>query len=137
MIRVVVAAMIVFLISCNNEVKDTAQVNQEETATTEISEFKAWGNEPGWMVEIIAGQHIRYIGDYGQDSLMFPYTQPVVASGDSAYTFASAIRGDATEVISIHFQKETCTDDADRQHEYSVKLAVRNKMLQGCGDKVK
>jgi len=135
--RYLAAAVTILVLACNNEEKKVNPDTSVKTTVADDSGFMAWGNEPGWMVEIVPGKHIRYIGDYGKDSLLFPYTAPVVASGDSAFTFASAVRLDSTEVISLIFQKEICTDDADRQHEFSVKLSVRNKMLQGCGDKLK
>lgn len=132
------SAVILLISACNNSESQKAK-NTEPTPQTvkDTAVFRATGNEPGWLLEIKGDEQIRYVGNYGQDSVIFPYTSPVV-QGDTVLTFSTAVKTDSSQhVLIAHFEKTPCTDDGDQAHGYKVRLQVNDKALQGCGDKLK
>jgi len=98
--------------------------------TTKPVTYIARGNEPGWMVTIVENKYIKYIGDYGQDSALFPYMEPVFNKRLLFKTF----KGNRS--LQVEFYKQPCTDDAGMKYPYMVKVNVSGSTeLRGCGEK--
>jgi uncharacterized membrane protein len=91
--------------------------------------YIARGNEPGWIVTIVENKYIKYVGDYGQDSALFPYMKPVFNKRLLFKTY----KGDRS--LQVEFYKQTCTDDAGRKYPYLVKINVSGSAeYRGCGE---
>jgi uncharacterized membrane protein len=92
--------------------------------------YIARGNEPGWIVTIVENKYIKYVGDYGQDSALFPYTKPVFNKRLLFKTY----KGNRS--LQVEFYKQSCTDDAGRKYPYMVKINVSGSAeYRGCGEK--
>lgn len=109
-------------------VKDTTPTPPAETIKPVT--YIARGNEPGWIVTIVENKYIKYVGDYGQDSALFPYTKPVFNKRLLFKTY----KGNRS--LQVEFYKQTCTDDAGRKYPYMVKINVSGSAeYRGCGEK--
>lgn len=101
-----------------------------EADTTKPVTYIARGNEPGWIVTIVENKYIKYIGDYGQDSVLFPY----LSSAFNKRLIFKTYKGDRS--LQVEFFKQTCTDDAGMKYPYMVKVNVSGSTeLRGCGEK--
>lgn len=92
--------------------------------------FRGVGQEPGWIVEI-SPQRLRYIGDYGADTLAAGAPVTGAAPGDGIVHRASSSEGRSVEVT---VRETPCSDTMSGErftHEVVVRLAGRE--LRGCG----
>lgn len=93
-------------------------------------EFRALGQEPGWILDIHPDRWIRYIGDYGETRLLLPPVDPV---GDSAGTLTYRAETEAHALTAV-IREEPCRD-AMSGHAFShtVAITVDGRQLRGCG----
>lgn len=108
----------------------TAQASPWEQARTRGIAFRGVGNEPGWLVEIGAGEtpalHAEL--DYGERKIDVAHAPPL--SGTLGYTGTT---GDGIEV-QLQLQRGDCSDGmSDEIYPVSAKLAVGDKTYAGCG----
>ena len=91
--------------------------------------FRAKGNEPAWVIEIIDGEHIHYIGDYGNTKLAFPFYAP--QQRETSSVFETTKGGDH---LVLTLTNEQCVDSMSGQEfAVSVELVINDKAHQGCG----
>lgn len=93
-------------------------------------DFRALGQEPGWYLEITRGKQIRYIGNYGKDTLVTPVPKPQkTQQGQTVYKAQS--EGQSLKVVITN---EPCTDSMSGfQFPSTVTVTVDGKTYQGCG----
>lgn len=92
-------------------------------------DFRALGQEPGWHLEMKEGQELRYIGNYGKDTLITDMPKPEKTEQRTIY---HARGGSRTIVIEI--LDEPCTDSMSGfQFPSSVTVTVDGKTYRGCG----
>lgn len=93
-------------------------------------EFRALGQEPGWILDIHPVRWIRYIGDYGETRLLMPPVDPV---RDSAGTRTyRAEKGSHT--LTAVIREEPCRDAmSGRPFSHTVTITVNGQELSGCG----
>lgn len=92
--------------------------------------FRGIGTEPGWMVEVGAGEtpalHAEL--DYGERKLDVAHMQPL--SGLLGYAGRTA---DGLEV-TLHLQREACSDGmSDNTYPVAAKLVAGDITYTGCG----
>jgi uncharacterized lipoprotein YbaY/uncharacterized membrane protein len=92
--------------------------------------FRAVGNEPGWLVEVGAGETPRLQAqlDYGERRLDIPNVQ--MLSGLLGYAGTIA---DGTGVRLV-LERETCNDGmSDATYPVSARFEVGDRTYRGCG----
>jgi uncharacterized membrane protein len=108
----------------------TAQASPWEQARTRGIAFRGIGNEPGWLVEVGAGEtpalHAEL--DYGERKIDVAHAQLLTAATGYVGT-----TGDGVEV-KLQLQRKECSDGmSDQTYPVSAKLSVDDKIYTGCG----
>jgi heat shock protein HslJ/uncharacterized membrane protein len=110
---------------------DTVADSPWEKAQLAGVEFRAIGQEPGWLVELDQGREVRYTGDYGETRFVAPAPEPGrdAASGTTTYT----ARADSHEFV-LHIRETPCQDAmSGESFRYDVTVRFDGKELNGCG----
>ncbi len=98
-----------------------------ERAKLDGADFRAVGNEPGWSLEIIAGNRIVLITDYGASRLQLPLPEPDVDQTNRR------TRWDTGELI-VDVTARPCRDSMTGDlFEAQVSVQWQGKTLSGCG----
>ena len=108
----------------------TAQASPWEQARARGITFRGVGNEPGWLVEVGAGEtpalHVEL--DYGERKIDLAHAQRL--SGAPGYTGTAS---DGVEV-GLQLQHGDCSDGmSDQTYPVSARLSVGDKTYAGCG----
>ena len=94
-------------------------------------DFRAVGQEPGWVVELKEGKQITAVLDYGATSLMLP-TPSAETAADGTMTYDASTD---TDHLLLTVKKKICLDSmSGESHQSTVQLLVNEKTYQGCGD---
>jgi uncharacterized membrane protein len=94
-------------------------------------DFRARGQEPGWLLDITTGREIRFAHDYGQDVLTAPAPAAIIdaATGRTEYRAASA--GHDLRVV---IERQRCEDTMSGQpFAATVTVTLDGKAYAGCG----
>jgi membrane-bound inhibitor of C-type lysozyme/uncharacterized membrane protein len=92
-------------------------------------DFRAVGNEPGWLLEIRRGRDLLYVGDYGSQRVVTPYPEEQ-RDGDSRRYHAVT---EANELI-VEITATPCFDTMSGEgFQAAVNLTVNGRTLRGCG----
>ncbi len=104
-----------------------------ETARAAGVDFRAVGQEPGWIVDIYTQDRIVALLDYGETRLEFPRTEPTYpAEGSTRYE--SQANG---HTLSITYRRFPCEDTMSGQaYPSAVDVIVDGRTLSGCGRSV-
>ncbi len=96
-------------------------------------DFRAVGQEPGWMLDIYQSDQIKLIWDYGEMSATFPLTAPVVSEeGATRYTAQAEGR-----TLTIAIGRTPCQDSMSGEvFPATVAVTIDERTLQGCGRSV-
>lgn len=94
-------------------------------------DFRAIGQEPGWLVELKEGEQIHATLDYGATSLALPAPAPKAAE-DGTLTYDASTD---TDHLLLSIRNKVCVDAMSGEpHAATVQLAVNDKTYRGCGD---
>jgi putative lipoprotein len=94
-------------------------------------DFRAIGQEPGWVVEVTDGGQISALLDYGATSLMLPTPSTETAEDGTVIYDAST----DTDHLTMRIKRKVCIDSMSGEtHPSTVELLVNEKPYQGCGD---
>lgn len=114
----------------------TAGVSAEEMdvwekAKAEGVHFRAVGNEPGWLVEIIDDKRIRFVNDYGKLEIKAPVDDLWVgpAGEDKIYY----VENDAIQFQVIIMKKSYQDTMSGENYPYQVRVVFPNKSYIGGG----
>ena len=92
-------------------------------------QFRAVGNEPGWVLEVDSMRGLRLVTRYGTDSLLA--SDPMHSGVSDTLLFAADTEGHAVRVSAI---KTPCEDPmSGEQHPYTVRVSVDDNSYEGCG----
>ena len=108
----------------------TAQASPWEQAKARGIAFRGIGTEPGWLVEVGAGENpaLHAELDYGERKIDLAHAQ--VLTGASGYAGTTS---DSVEV-KLQLQREDCSDGmSDQTYPVSTKLSVGDTTYTGCG----
>lgn len=102
-----------------------------QDARTRGIDFRAIGQEPGWVVEVTDGGQISALLDYGATSLMLPTPSAETAEDGTVIYDAST----DTDHLTMRIKRKVCIDSmSGESHPSTVELLVNDKPYQGCGD---
>lgn len=94
-------------------------------------DFRAVGQEPGWVVELKEGDHITAVLDYGGNSLLLP-TPKAGTAADGTVTYDASTD---TDHLVLTIKSKICVDAmSGESHPSTVTLMVNDKAYHGCGD---
>jgi heat shock protein HslJ len=102
-----------------------------QDARTRGVDFRAVGQEPGWVVELKEGDQITAVLDYGATPLVLPTPSPDAAK-DGTVTYDTSTD---TDHLVLNIKSKICLDAMSGEpHPSTVQLVVNDKSYQGCGD---
>lgn len=94
-------------------------------------DFRAVGNEPGWLLEIRDGRKLRFVYNYGEREVSLPAPAPVEehATAQTLYTAR-----DAEHELRIILQALPCQDAmSGEQFSTTVTVYLDGQRYRGCG----
>ncbi len=92
-------------------------------------DFRAVGQEPGWLLEIDAERSLRFLYDYGAREITAPAPKPVTAGGRTVYRLATA-----QGALVVEIEPAPCADAMSGEaFEARVTVAVGGAAYAGCG----
>ncbi len=94
-------------------------------------DFRAVGQEPGWLLEIDNERGMRVLTDYGETEIHVGETPDRIAESSSSWSYT--VRGEPAEVRVVI--ADTACQDVMSGEEFpnSVTLTVDGRDLTGCG----
>jgi putative lipoprotein len=94
-------------------------------------DFRAVGQEPGWVLEIRGDGRIVYTGDYGQSRLEFARPEPAESQDPPLTTYDCRSPGHR---LVIAISPDPCQDTmSGEEFASTVSLSLDGRNLQGCG----
>lgn len=95
------------------------------------ADFRARGQEPGWLLEIHRGREIRFIADYGADTTITPVPPVETDSATGARRYVAMT--DSYD-LRILIQPDSCTDVmSGERYETTVTVTRDGRPYPGCG----
>jgi heat shock protein HslJ/uncharacterized membrane protein len=102
-----------------------------EDARARGAEFRASGNEPGWVWELL-GDRMVFVGDYGAERVTTPRPPQQSGSmpGETRYTAVTE-----THRLTVRILPRACVDTmSGARHTATVEVDLDGRTLRGCGD---
>ena len=94
-------------------------------------DFRGVGNEPGWIVEIVGGEAIVFISDYGQQRQVFAKPEPTIDPDARTTTYTI---DDLTQTFTLVITGAPCRDTMSGEaFSATVNITVNGRTFQGCG----
>ncbi len=94
-------------------------------------DFRAQGNEPGWVLEIREGERLDLSYDYGQAELSVSIEQSRTDQGGRTTVYSGSSGAGS---LTVTLKGETCQDSmADEVYPTRVEVEFSGRRLQGCG----
>lgn len=107
------------------------EVDVWEKARTEGVHFRAVGNEPGWLVEVMDDKRIRFVNDYGNLEIKAPVDDLWVGPADEDKIYY--VENDAVQ-FQVIIMKKTYQDTMSGENfPYQVRVVFPNKSYIGGG----
>ncbi|HUG00747.1 MAG TPA: hypothetical protein VML95_02665 [Longimicrobiales bacterium] len=97
----------------------------------EAVDFRAVGNEPGWLLEVVEGERIRFRYDYGESEAFTPAPEPEIAAETGGITYHAV-----TEAVDLRVEilPESCLDDMSGfPFPTTVSVTLGDRTFRGCG----
>lgn len=119
-----------------NEAQErAARLRPWNIAKTRGVEFRAIGNEPGWLLEINRNiDEILLVNNYGTDTLRFKYSQAKVIKETKQISYQVQQGNDKMLLTVLH---QGCTDDMSGDHfDKKVEVVINQQVLRGCGKRL-
>ena len=122
----VIASLFFIFMTANAEEMDIWEKAQEEGV-----QFRAVGNEPGWLVEIRDDKMVRFINDYGNLEINAPVDDLWLgpAGEDKIYY----IENDVIQFQVIIMKKTYKDKMSGEEFPYQVRVVFPNKSYVGGG----
>ncbi|MBC7768004.1 MAG: hypothetical protein H7124_04395 [Phycisphaerales bacterium] len=110
-----------------------ARVPSWEGARAAGVDFRAVGQEPGWILDVYTQQRISLVWDYGESSADFPLTTPTYPQ-EGATRYESAMNG---RTLAVTIRRYPCNDGMSGQaYPSTVEIVIDGRTLTGCGRSV-
>ena len=94
-------------------------------------DFRAVGNEPGWVLEVRDGDRLDLNYDYGQSQVSVPIAERVPDAASRTTTYRGT-RGERSLVVRLI--GEGCSDTmSDETFPTRVEVELDGRKLSGCG----
>jgi uncharacterized membrane protein len=109
-----------------------AQMPSWEGARAAGVDFRAVGQEPGWIIDIYSGDRIVALLDYGERLIEFPRPEPTSLEGSTSYQ----TQADG-HTLSVIIRRSPCQDGMSGEaYPATVDVVVDGRTLNGCGRSV-
>ena len=111
-------------------------INNSEEAVWEAAklngaDFRAAGNEPGWILEIYEQSRIEFLHNYGTEKYSLSIIEIQVDSLLQQTVYSAG--GDGIEMTMI-LANQSCSDTMiDKTYPTTVKIEFNGEKLHGCG----
>jgi putative lipoprotein len=93
-------------------------------------DFRATGNEPGWLLEIDADLQIEFVGNYGDYRVITPVPVPDLDSAQKSSYHAVT----ETHDLLITIESKPCQDSmSGMQFNQQVRILLDGNAYNGCG----
>jgi uncharacterized membrane protein len=93
--------------------------------------FRAVGNEPGWVLEIVPEKWIRFSYDYGEREAYTPVPEPVRDGAAGATVYHAITEASDLRVV---IERNACLDTmSGREFEAKVTVTLDGTTYRGCG----
>ncbi|MGD9815868.1 MAG: COG3650 family protein [Hyphomonadaceae bacterium] len=93
-------------------------------------DFRAVGQEPGWMLDIYREDTIRLLWDYGEKVATFPLAAPTFPA-EGATRYQSQADG---RTLAITIRRAPCQDVMSGEaYPSTVEVVIDGRTLTGCG----
>ncbi|CAH0991938.1 hypothetical protein SIN8267_02053 [Sinobacterium norvegicum] len=102
-----------------------------ESAKLQGVDFRAVGNEPGWVLELGPDEQMTLVTNYGEEHIVFDLPQPEVNKANKT-SYYSAENDNYT--IDVTITGSACNDDMSGDaFEATVEVNLNYQNLRGCG----
>ena len=92
-------------------------------------DFRAVGNEPGWVLDLFEADRIRFVYDYGQQEAVVPAPEPTVAAEQTVYHAETE-----AHTLTVTITETPCTDTmSGERFETTVTVELDGRAYRGCG----
>lgn len=107
-----------------------AETPRWENARAAGVDFRAIGQEPGWLLDIYTAERIVLEWDYGEQRAAFTLPEPTYpAEGQTRYDAQSE-----AHALSVIIRRVPCQDSMSGEaFPASVEVMIDGRALQGCG----
>ncbi len=113
--------------SCRNNRGRAAR----EVARLSGVDFRAVGQEPGWLLDVDDGERIVLLAAYGSERYVFPASAPEVDRAAATTTYRAAAGGHELVVL---IEERLCHDGMSGEpYESTVSVRLDGEELRGCG----
>lgn len=110
-----------------------ARMPSWENARAAGVDFRAVGQEPGWIVDIYTQDRIVALLDYGETLVEFPRTEPSYPT-EGATRFTAETDG---HTLTITYRRFPCEDVMSGEpYPSTVEVVFDGRTLTGCGRSV-
>lgn len=110
-----------------------AQMPSWQEARARGVDFRAVGQEPGWLLDIYVRNRIRLLWDYGESLADFPLTAPD-ASQEGVTRYRTQANG---RTLTIVIRRTPCSDAMSGEaYPARVDIEIDGRALDGCGRSV-
>ena len=115
------------------QASNLAQMPPWDGARAAGVDFRAVGQEPGWIMDIYAGGVLKIVWAYGENYAAFAVTQPANApEGVTRWEGSSDGR-----TIAVTIRRAPCQDAMSGEaYPSTVEVAIDQETLRGCGRSV-
>jgi membrane-bound inhibitor of C-type lysozyme len=103
-----------------------------EDARARGVEFRAVGNEPGWVLEVGPAGRISWTTNFGAERFDFDRSQSTAAEGAQRYTAQQGMNA-----IGVTVRAERCVDDGEVEFGHSASVEFAGQTYRGCGLELK
>ncbi|MDZ7659031.1 MliC family protein [Fodinibius sp.] len=94
-------------------------------------DFRALGQEPGWFLELKKEGQLKYVGNYGNDTLTVKTPTPEADTQGKRTVYRSK---DADQKLKLVIADTPCTDSMSGfDFPQTVMITVNGKTYRGCG----
>jgi len=94
-------------------------------------DYRALGQEPGWILEIDHASTLRLMYDYGEREVTAAAPAPVVDGASTTYIISSP------EAVSVRIERRACSDVmSGMPFPDTVTVTLAGRQLEGCGQRL-
>ncbi|WP_176466210.1 MliC family protein [Aliifodinibius salipaludis] len=94
-------------------------------------DFRALGQEPGWFLELQKENQLKYVGNYGEDTLIVESPEPEADSQDKRTVYRAE---SAQQTLELVIEDTPCTDIMSGfDFPQTVRVTVDGETYRGCG----
>jgi putative lipoprotein len=119
--------------AANDPASNLARMPAPDAARAAGVDFRAVGQEPGWLLDIYTRGIIKFVWDYGESYAEFAVTDPT-SPQESATRYEAHSDGRA---LVVTVRRAPCQDAMSGEaYPATVEVVIDGRTLNGCGRSV-